>query len=290
MPQAATASLTALGAAALGHTQESLIQLPAGTGRTFAITRPIRPASFPPSLAQVLGFGLAGSCQSALEVGGDFFDIVPLSNESLLMVVADVMGKGVPAALLADSLRTLIRAVAKTRARPSQWLTELNCLMFEQLSSLDMFITLQLVVADLPRRHLEIGNAGHCPLLVRDGLHRIRAVAPDGMPLGIQMEAGFEDEDVRLDSFASVLLYTDGLTEARNPEGRFFEQSRLERWFSSTAREYQIAAQIKDSLLQELNSFQAGEPAADDQTFLVLSDETPRVRPHPTQQVLELVA
>lgn len=234
-------------------------------------------AGLHPSSTQFPGFGYAGFCRSALDAGGgDIYDVVTLSDHSLLLVMADVMGKGVAASLFAASLRTLVRAVSSPEADPAQCLAEVNELMFAELSSADMFITAQLVVADLARRQLLIGNAGHCPLLLSDGFHSIDAIAPLGMPLGIQRNASFTSESILLEPFSSVLLYTDGVTEARNPAGRLFGQPRLERWFHGAAANYQTAGQLKQGLLRELANFQDGPNASDDQTFLVLSDETPR--------------
>ncbi len=242
----------------------------------------------PPSVPRSFGFGLAGACHGAFGFGGDFYDVVQLSDSSLLMVVADVMGKGLAASLFANSLRTLVRTVARPDGCPSQWLRDLNGLMFEQLSGADMFVTVQLVVADLRRRQLRIGNAGHCPLLVSDGLHRTKAIAPDGMPLGIQMDTEFEEECVPLDPFSSVLLYTDGLTEARDHQGQFFGQERLASWFDREVRANQTSDQLRENLLEELNHFQGGAHPTDDQTLLFLSDETPRAHPFPTTPVVDL--
>lgn len=230
-----------------------------------------------PGVTHFPGFGYAGFCRSALEAGGgDLCDVVALSDHSLLLVMADVMGKGVSAALFSASLRTLVRAVAVPDADPGQCLAEVNQLMFDELSNADMFITAQLAVADLASRQLLIGNAGHCPLLVSDGFHSLRAFAPRGMPLGIQRDALFASESVSLEPFSSVLLYTDGITEVRNPAGRMFGQPSLERWFRHASANCQTAGLLRQSLLQELLEFQSGLPASDDQSFLMLSDEMPR--------------
>lgn len=230
---------------------------------------------------QLRGFGVAGSCRGAAEASGDFFDVLALSDGLLLLAIADVMGKGLPAALFAGSLRTLLRAVANPWTGPARLLAELNDLMFDDLSNADVFITLQLVRADLHRRTLTVANAGHCPLLVCDAMGQASAVAPDGMPLGIQADAGFVDEPVAFPRFGSVLLYTDGVTEAPNMAGRLFGQSRLENWLSRGVRTRRTANQLKASLLTELLTFQDNQAPPDDQTFLILSDESP----HPVVQL-----
>jgi sigma-B regulation protein RsbU (phosphoserine phosphatase) len=222
------------------------------------------------------GFGLAGKCLSAQEVGGDFFEVMPLTESSVLMVIADVMGKGITASLFADSLRTLIRALAKPGVSPAQLISEINQLMFEDLSSADMFITLQIATADLFLRRLNVSNAGHCPLLLCDGAGHSRAIAPEGMPLGIQMAGTYEEECARVPQCGAVLLYTDGLTEARNRSGDFFGQHRLEAWLGRAIGEHQTALALRTNLVEQLLLFQEDTQASDDQTFLILSDESPR--------------
>ena len=221
-------------------------------------------------------YGFAGSCRSALELGGDLFDVVPLADSSNLLVIADVMGKGLPASLFAASLRSMVRDVVLTPGGPAQWMARLNQMMFEQLSSEDTFITAQLVVTDLSNHQLRIANAGHCPLLISDGLSPVLAIAPEGMPLGIQPDSIFLEERVQLQPFCSVLLYTDGVTEAQDATGELFGQERLQHWLQYAVANGFDALKLKQSLLRELRAFQGTDSPRDDQTFLILSDETPR--------------
>ncbi len=222
-------------------------------------------------------FGFAGSCRSALEVGGDFCEVLRLSDESVLLVIADVMGKGPAAALMAGTLQTLTRALVNPGLQPAECLFELNQIMFEQLSTADMFVTAQLVVVDLQRRRLQVASAGHCPLLISDGRNPTELVGPGGIPLGIESDAIFEQCEIQLAPFSAVLLYTDGVTEARNRAGRFFGQHRLEEWFRHGVKEHGCATELKGNLLRELADFQGSGPLADDQTFLILADESPRL-------------
>jgi serine phosphatase RsbU (regulator of sigma subunit) len=211
-----------------------------------------------------------------MELGGDLFDVVPLGDSSSLLVIADVMGKGLPASLFAASLRKMVREVVHTPGSPAEWLAQLNQQMFEQLSSEDTFITAQLVVTDLMNHQLTVANAGHCPLLISDGVAPALAIAPEGMPLGIQPDSLFAEERVQLQPFSSVLLYTDGVTEAHDATGELFGQERLEYWLQYAVANGFDSLQLKQSLLRELRAFQGTDSPSDDQTFLILSDETPR--------------
>jgi serine phosphatase RsbU (regulator of sigma subunit) len=242
------------------------------------LVSPPPPSSAPRAPASP-GFGCASWCRGAMGLGGDLCEVTSISEHSLLIVVADVMGKGILAALFASSLRSLVRALAEPGVEPAGCLAKLNQLMFEQLSSAETFITAQVAVVDLRRRQLVVGNAGHCPLLLSDGALRLEAIAPHGLPLGVQKDAVFAEQCAELPPFASALFYTDGITEARNPAGELFGQDRLERWFASGAADRRTATELKRSLLLELDAFRGQCPADDDQTFIIISDENPRREP-----------
>lgn len=241
---------------------------------------PSTAATWPLAAQEVLPlaprYGFAGSCRAAMEFGGDLFDVVPLGDGSTLMVMADVMGKGLPASLFAASLRKLVREVARGPGGPAQWLAELNQRMFDELSTEDTFITLQLVLANLFTRELNIANAGHCPLLISNGADAPMALAPEGMPLGIDPDAIFGEKRIQLSPFSAVLLYTDGVTEAQDMTGAMFGQDRLESWFHQAVAVGCSSVELKQNLLCELREFQGSDSPADDQTFLVFADETPR--------------
>src|SRR5579859_6264138 len=114
------------------------------------IQRSFLPAVMPPTK----GFSLAGHCASAHGIGGDFYDVIRVSDENTVMLVADVMGKGVPAALFASMLRGMARAFLESTSHPAQLLGKLNKSLANELSSVDMFITAQVVLLDSQRRRL----------------------------------------------------------------------------------------------------------------------------------------
>jgi sigma-B regulation protein RsbU (phosphoserine phosphatase) len=238
--------------------------------RELAVARRIQQSLLPKHFPSLPGFELAGFCQSACQVGGDFYDVLPLSSESMLLVIADVMGKGVPAAMFASTLRTLVRTISEWTCDPAQLLARINRLMFEELSSVDMFITIQVAVADARRRSLVLANAGHCPLLFSDGLSAPKALAPEGLPLGIRPDGAFAQETIPLSPFSCALLYTDGLTDARNEKGEVFGQPRLENWLRRNASTNRTAPQLRQQFLAELGRFQSSAAPPDDQTFLLL--------------------
>jgi serine phosphatase RsbU (regulator of sigma subunit)/anti-sigma regulatory factor (Ser/Thr protein kinase) len=248
--------------------------------RELEIAHNIQRALLPRTLPQLRHFGLAGFYESARQVGGDFYDVISLGPQSLLLLIADVMGKGVPAALFASILRSLVRAMTEHARTPGELLARVNQQMFDDLSRVDMFITAQLIHVDLRKRQLTMANAGHCPaLLATADRMEVRTIAPEGMPIGVMAESRFVEETVRLSEHARLMLYTDGLTETRNPDGEQFGQRRLMNWLGKTVKRSDPAGKLKDELVTELASFHGPTPLRDDQSFLLLVESEEKGRP-----------
>jgi serine phosphatase RsbU (regulator of sigma subunit)/anti-sigma regulatory factor (Ser/Thr protein kinase) len=240
------------------------------------IAHRIQRALLPRTLPQLAGFTLAASWESARQVGGDFYDAIMLDDHTLLLVVADVMGKGVPAAMFATIMRSLVHALVGRSRHPAKLLRRLNELLYAELSSVGMFITAQLVVVDLHRRELVAASAGHCPVIVASGDH-VRPLRMAGMPLGVLPDVRYREQKVALAAPAGLLLYTDGLTEALNPAGEMFGSERLTAWLRDRFAQSMKAEALRDALVAELNGFCGGEPLRDDQAFMVLAEEAPVV-------------
>jgi serine phosphatase RsbU (regulator of sigma subunit)/anti-sigma regulatory factor (Ser/Thr protein kinase) len=243
------------------------------TARELQIARNIQESLLPKYFPPIPGFGLAGFCLSARQVGGDFYDVFEVAKGRVLLVVADVMGKGIPAALFAATLHTLVRTMSEWTHEPAELLARVNRQMFEELAAVDMFITAQILLLDTDKEELTIANAGHCPVLIAALPGHLISAAPDGVPLGILRRATFREQTIPLRDCASVLLYTDGLTEARNAHGEFFGQPRLERWLQHAPGHGSTAYELSWHFMADLKSFQSQVPLADDQTFLILSRE-----------------
>jgi anti-sigma regulatory factor (Ser/Thr protein kinase) len=213
------------------------------------------------------GFDLAAFCRSADQVGGDFYDVLKLSEDTALFVIADVMGKGVLAAMFAAILRAVLRATPELNREPAALLARVNRVLFDELSEVDMFITAQLAFVDVKARQLILGSAGHCPLLMADA-SGVKSLSPDGMPLGILPDTEFVSETVTLPEHFRVLLYTDGLTEAANATGERFGQERLMEWLNHTRGP---AGELQTNLANRLAAFQFKSGLNDDQTFLIIT-------------------
>ena len=241
------------------------------TRRELEIGADIQRSLLPESLPSAPPFQLAASCSSAHEVGGDFYDVLRVGDEGLLLVIADVMGKGVAAALFATVLRSAVRSMPALFSNPAQLLTSVNRTLCADLSRVDMFVTAQAVFLDTRRKRLVAASAGHCPLLCCQPGDTVAAVADDaGLPLGIVADTEYAQTTNSFPNGSVALLYTDGITESQDLSGNLYGIERLEKRLPTLASKSDSAANLSDKLLAELDSFRAGAPLTDDQTFLIL--------------------
>ena len=232
----------------------------------------IQRSLLPTRLPEPRGFRLAGHSQSANEVGGDLFDVMKVDNHGVLLVIADVMGKGVPAALFAAILRNQIRARPDLANHPGNFMAWLNQVLFTDLDRVDMFITVQLAFLDPEARELRVASAGHCPLLVAYPEDRVVEIAADGPPLGISRHAEFPEPVIHLAQGARVLMLTDGLTELRDPDGSLLGLDAIKTWLYDAALRRRPAAEAHDALLEFARGFRRTAQLRDDLTFIVVAD------------------
>ena len=240
------------------------------TGRELEIAAEIQRSLLPAQLPSCPPFALAAACQSALQVGGDFYDVIPAGGGAALLVIADVMGKGVPAALFAAVLRSTVRSMRHLFAQPGELLGSVNKTLFPDLSRVDMFITATLVYLDPQRGGMISASAGHCPLLFYSPGTEKFAPAQVGFPLGIEADTAYKQTVNALPAGAAALLYTDGLNEARNAEGEFLGEHDLHQYFNEAAAQTRDAEGAKHFLLRRLAEFRGPAPLTDDQTLIVI--------------------
>ncbi len=256
--------------------------------RELEIAQDIQQLLLPRTLPQVNGFGLAGGWWSAREVGGDFYDAIAVGEGSLLLMIADVMGKGVPAALFATTMRGLLRGLAEHDSDPSKLLSRLNRLLYKELSSASMFITAQIVRVDLATRQLTAASAGHCPpLFVLPGLRSVSSMPIQGLPLGVLPDTEYPEMKAVMGTPATLLLYTDGLTDMRNASGESFGLNRLSTWLQIHAKPRGTAREMRERLATDIGRFRGASVMDDDQAFLLLTEErgsTPPMEMRPSRR------
>ena len=232
------------------------------------IAHDIQMSFLPERLPEVPGLEVAALSLPAKEVGGDFYDAIPLSGQRTAFVIADVSGKGVPAALFMALSRTVLRANALVPRSAREAVGEANALIAADAKS-GMFVTLFYAVVDPADRTLTYVNAGHNPpLLFRSGGDRPLELKGTGIILGVMPEADYGEETLALESNDLVLFYTDGVTEAINAREEQFGERRLIETVMG-CRDHP-SEEIVDRVRRAVADFSGDEPQFDDQTLMVL--------------------
>ena len=161
------------------------------------------------------------------EVGGDFYDCVPIDETHLALLIADVAGHGIPAALIASMVKTAAAVQRQVADRPAEVIAGINRHLCEQAGG--VLVTAAYLYVDLERGRLWHASAGHPPpLLLRAGAARPVSVGRSGMVAGVLADAPYETIEETLAASDRVILYTDGVIEAAAPSGDFFDPARLE--------------------------------------------------------------
>ena len=233
------------------------------------IARLIQQTLLPKSLPQLPDYDVAAYYQPAREVGGDFYDFLELEDGRLGLVVGDVTDKGVPAALVMATTRTVLRGAAQRLFSPGEVLRRANEALVSDIPP-NMFITCLYAILEPESGHLIYANAGH-DLPYRRRVGRNEGAAQElrarGMPLGLMPGMSYEEKELVLERGESVLFYSDGLVEAHDPDRQMFGFPRLR----ALVAEHDGERSLIDSLLEELYSFTGeGWEQEDDITLVTL--------------------
>jgi serine phosphatase RsbU (regulator of sigma subunit) len=239
--------------------------------RELAMARGIQESFLPNRAPAHPGWELGMTWRVARQVGGDFYDFIPLAQGShgprWGLVIADVADKGIPAALFMALCRTLLRSVAISRIDPGQTLTRMNDLIFAD-SKADLFVSIFLAVWEPETGRIAYANGGHNPpLLFEPGLAP-RQLAEHGMVLGVSEGIRYETHTITLKPGCLLLLYTDGVTEAMDSSGQFFGLHRLASLVMGVPEwDAQVVA---DQIAQRVSDFCAEPELRDDLTAVVV--------------------
>lgn len=232
------------------------------------IAKGIQQSFLPNSAPQIGHIDIAAVTVPARIVGGDFYDFIPFGKGRWGLVVADVSGKGIPAALFMALSRTLVRASTRGAVPPSKAIEHANHLILED-NKANMFVTLFYAILDSEKMTFEYVNAGHNPPLLLDGESGgIVLLKAQGVPLGLTPDMSLKVETVRLVKGNVLTIYTDGVTEAINDSGERFEIEHL----STVIKKNRMLSSetIIKNTQDEVKSFVGTQPQFDDITLMVL--------------------
>ena len=224
----------------------------------------ILPTAFPSSST----YKVFGTMQPARNVGGDFFDVMRLQNDQVGLAIADVSGKGVPAALFMMSSRTLLKGAAIGVEGPGAVLSEVNNLLHED-NSAQMFVTMLYAIYNPTTRTFTYSSGGHdAPLLVRsDGTSTLLPLT-NGIALGVLPDFEYEQNSVHLSPGDTIVLYTDGVTEAMNMDGIQLGINRVRSVFTESPPA--DAEEAGMEVVKTVVNFAQDAPQFDDITCLTL--------------------
>jgi GAF domain-containing protein len=234
------------------------------------VAQGIQRSFLPSTLPNLPGCALSVFYRAARQVGGDFYDFIPLRSGKWGVVVADVADKGVPAALFMVLSRTNLRAAAFSRESPAETLRRVNELLLSDSRS-DLFVTVWYGVFDPAQHEIVYANAGHNPPLVLHSGGQFEELTAPGMALGVMPEMRLEERRIKLTPGDTLIAYTDGVTEAIRADNSEFGVVGLQRAAYSVRR--QAASDMMKVIVQAVDQFTQGQPQFDDVTLVLIKRE-----------------
>lgn len=237
--------------------------------RDMEIAQQIQISLLPNSAPEISGIDLAGRCISAAHVGGDYFDFFRRNEHTIDMLIADVSGHSVGAALIMAEVRTLLRAQVNSAHSASAILNIINSQLHDDLTRAELFITMFYAKYSSASGKLSYSNAGHNhPIIHRPGEDSCIELDTEGLIIGVKPSVVFEERNIELISGDVILFYTDGLTEAFDSEGEMFGNAKVCAHLKSVA--HLSAKEIIESLYDEVVIFTGSQTLQDDISLVVL--------------------
>jgi serine phosphatase RsbU (regulator of sigma subunit)/anti-sigma regulatory factor (Ser/Thr protein kinase) len=251
--------------AQLVREQEAEVRARERLEQELRVAQLIQQQFLPKRVPELAGWQIAAYYHAAREVGGDFYDFIELPERKIALVIGDVTGHGVPAALVMATTRSILRSDAPRLVSPGAVLARANSLLHGDIPR-NMFVTCLYAVLDPQTGHLRYANAGHDLPFVR-GSEGVRELRARGMPLGLMPEMSYEEKETTLRPGESILLHSDGLAEAHDPRHQMFGFPRMRELVSR----YPGGQPLIDELLGDLGRFTgAGWEQEDDITLVTL--------------------
>ena len=232
------------------------------------IQQAILPRTFEPNMADAASVDIYASMHAAKDVGGDFYDFFPIDDHRIGFTIADVSGKGVPAAIFMAVSRTLIKATGLRDMGSNECMKTVNDILCDE-SVGSMFVTVFYGIYDLQTGLVDFTNAGHNPPYILHADGTVEMVKSDcNLVLGALEGIDFKNASLQLEPGDTLVMYTDGVTEAENKEQAQFENARLET--ALAALKGASSRQIVDTVNARVKEFTDGAPQSDDITQLVI--------------------
>jgi sigma-B regulation protein RsbU (phosphoserine phosphatase) len=205
----------------------------------------------------------------AKDVGGDFYDYFQVSDHEFAFVIGDVCGKGVPAAIFMASSRSIIKAQVIANPHPDNVIPLANTLIEEDTQNHGLYVTVFYGVYNIKTHTLHFTNAGHIPvLLFRPSISSCSSIFTRDLPLGMFKHTTFEDAEIHLEQEDVLVLYTDGINEAKNTEGEQFGAERLVKIILEHGT--RSPKELRDAIVNSVKNFSEGQEQRDDITVMIV--------------------
>ncbi|MEZ7891925.1 MAG: SpoIIE family protein phosphatase [Candidatus Wallbacteria bacterium] len=236
--------------------------------RELEIAHNIQMNMLPQKYPEIKGVSIAGTSFPAKEVGGDYYDFLPVSESKVGITIGDVSGKGVPAALMMVMIRSILRAKVMSNNNPKDIVLELNNLILNELEP-RMFITLFYTVLDAENKLLKYTNAGHnYPMIFHCDNEEVESLKDGGLLLGVFESPVYEEGTYQLRNGDVVVMYTDGIVEAMNVNDEMFGYEKMCEIVHEN--KFKNAADIKEAIMKQMQEFVGDAPQYDDLTLIVI--------------------
>lgn len=237
--------------------------------REVNIAADIQTNLLPNKIPQLPQLGLAAYSVAAKGVSGDYYDMLPLKRgKKMALLMCDVAGKGVPAAMVMVIIRTIVHLIAGAEGKTSRVLRWINRGIAGQVS-IERYATMCYLTYDTENYEVEYSNAAHHPLLIyRPNEDRIDTYDTPGLPIGLDKKTEYGEITIKVQPGDVMCLYTDGINEAMNAAGEQFSSESIAESIKRNAA--RSADEILQLLMEEIETFVAGAPQHDDQTLMIM--------------------
>ena len=222
------------------------------------------PRTFPP----IAGLEYTGFCRSARFVGGDYYDLLPLPDGGFAFTLGDVSGKGVPAAVLMASIHTLLRSLLTRNSEDLRYVVQELNQAVHRSSSDDRFSTLFCGVVSADRKQIRYVNAGHIPAFIVSSDGEIERPAGTNLPIGILDRGNYVERTVPLKPGSLLVCISDGISEAKNAEGEFWDEERIDQVL--VEHRGSSVQQVNDALVHAADEWANGAEQHDDMTIVAM--------------------
>lgn len=235
--------------------------------RELEIAAEIQNKLLPKELPAIKGYQIDAVAIPSKTIGGDYYDVIPIDEENIVLVVADVSGKGIPASLLVSTLNAALYAYIQTSMSLADLVQKLNAIVYKNTPS-ERYITFFISVLNTRRHQLLYVNAGHnFPYLFKSGQSEVTKLSAGGLPLGMFDQAEYKSEIVAIDPENILVLYSDGVTEAMNQK---YEEYGEERFIDCIANNMSLEIpELRKTVVEDIQKFVGSEPQSDDLTLMV---------------------